>query len=319
MIRARPPRARRRAVGPAGAADAGGAPGRVRRLLRAHRRARRAVRAAAAAPRRCMDSIAFGAARRRPRRRPRRVRAMHTPRARRADASPPGASRPARRTPPTTRCCCCGSSRALADSALVVYQRYVRPLSPRRARRLLAGLQGRSGASSGCATRTCRTTIEDFDALHDARWSRATTCTSPTRRASSRSQIVMRPPVPLARAAAARGRRTRHGRAAAAAACAASTASRGTPARALVLRGGAEYAKRVLVPLLPDRWRYRRRRRPAQAGLTRPGPGRPVPPAPVADGLPRQALRCRLADLRPAASERGSGRSPPRRISWRRR
>ena len=37
------------------------------------------------------------------------------------------------------------------------------------------------------------------------------------------------------------------------------------PARALVLRGGAEYAKRVVVPLLPDRWRYRRRRRPAQA------------------------------------------------------
>jgi uncharacterized protein (DUF2236 family) len=35
------------------------------------------------------------------------------------------------------------------------------------------------------------------------------------------------------------------------------------PARALVLRGGAEYAKRVVVPLLPDRWRYRRRRRAA--------------------------------------------------------
>jgi uncharacterized protein (DUF2236 family) len=31
------------------------------------------------------------------------------------------------------------------------------------------------------------------------------------------------------------------------------------PARALVLRGGAEYAKRVVVPLLPDRLRYRRR------------------------------------------------------------
>jgi hypothetical protein len=30
-----------------------------------------------------------------------------------------------------------------------------------------------------------------------------------------------------------------------------------------VLRGGAEYAKRVVVPLLPDRLRYRRRRRPA--------------------------------------------------------
>jgi len=33
------------------------------------------------------------------------------------------------------------------------------------------------------------------------------------------------------------------------------------PARALVLRGGAEYAKRVVVPLLPDRLRYRRRPR----------------------------------------------------------
>jgi hypothetical protein len=28
------------------------------------------------------------------------------------------------------------------------------------------------------------------------------------------------------------------------------------PARAIVLRGGAEYAKRVLVPLLPSGWRY---------------------------------------------------------------
>jgi hypothetical protein len=28
------------------------------------------------------------------------------------------------------------------------------------------------------------------------------------------------------------------------------------PARAIVLRGGAEYAKRVLVPLLPRGWRY---------------------------------------------------------------
>jgi uncharacterized protein (DUF2236 family) len=35
------------------------------------------------------------------------------------------------------------------------------------------------------------------------------------------------------------------------------------PARALVLRGGAEYAKRVVVPLLPDRLRYRRGRRRA--------------------------------------------------------
>ena len=37
------------------------------------------------------------------------------------------------------------------------------------------------------------------------------------------------------------------------------------PARALVLRGGAEYAKRVVVPLLPDRFRYRRRRRTDRA------------------------------------------------------
>ena len=35
------------------------------------------------------------------------------------------------------------------------------------------------------------------------------------------------------------------------------------PARALMLRGGAEYTKRLVVPLLPDRLRYRRRRRPA--------------------------------------------------------
>jgi hypothetical protein len=35
------------------------------------------------------------------------------------------------------------------------------------------------------------------------------------------------------------------------------------PARALVLRSGAECAKRVVVPLLPDRLRYRHRRRRA--------------------------------------------------------
>jgi hypothetical protein len=32
------------------------------------------------------------------------------------------------------------------------------------------------------------------------------------------------------------------------------------PARALALRGGAEYAKRLVVPLLPDRLRYVQRR-----------------------------------------------------------
>ena len=37
------------------------------------------------------------------------------------------------------------------------------------------------------------------------------------------------------------------------------------PARALMLRGGAEYTKRVVVPLLPDRFRYRRRRRTNRA------------------------------------------------------
>jgi hypothetical protein len=37
------------------------------------------------------------------------------------------------------------------------------------------------------------------------------------------------------------------------------------PARAVVLRGGAEYAKRVVVPLLPDRLRYRGGRRPRRA------------------------------------------------------
>ena len=49
-------------------------------------------------------------ARRRPTPRPRRCARVHAPRPRRADASPSGASRPARRGAPTTPSCCCGSS-----------------------------------------------------------------------------------------------------------------------------------------------------------------------------------------------------------------
>src|SRR3954447_6183487 len=145
----------------------------------------------------------------------------------------------------------------MADSALVVYQRYVRSLS--RAQRD-AVWQGHkvSGHELGLRWSDMPADIEDFDAYMAAMVAGDDLYVTPQARELAVG-IVMHPPVslrarPMLEVAnfvtvgllPTRVRRM-YGFA-------------WDPARALLLRGGAEYTKRVVVPLLPDRLRYRRRR-----------------------------------------------------------
>jgi uncharacterized protein (DUF2236 family) len=148
----------------------------------------------------------------------------------------------------------------MADSALVVYERYVRSLS-RDERDGFWQDYRIIGGEFGLRAREMPQTIEDFDAYMAGMVAGGDLHVTPEARELA-LQIVMRPPVPL------RARpmlevanfvtvgllpepvRRMYG-------------FSWDPARALVLRGGAEYAKRVVVPLLPDRLRYRRGRRRA--------------------------------------------------------
>jgi uncharacterized protein (DUF2236 family) len=148
----------------------------------------------------------------------------------------------------------------MADSALVVYERYVRSLS--RAERDAFWQDYKVvGREFGLRDADMPAEIEDFDA-HMAEMVGGDDLYVTDEARELALQIVMRPPVPLhARPMLevanfvtvgllpARVRRM--------------YGFSWDPARALVLRGGAEYAKRVVVPLLPDGLRYRRRRRPA--------------------------------------------------------
>jgi uncharacterized protein (DUF2236 family) len=150
----------------------------------------------------------------------------------------------------------------MADSALVVYQRYVRSLS--RAERDAFWQDYKVvGREFGLRQRDMPDAIEDFEAYMADMVTGDHLFVTPQARELA-LQIVMRPPVPLrARPAVEVANfvtvgllpppvRRLYGLS-------------WDPARALVLRGGAEYAKRVVVPLLPDRLRYRRgpRRRAA--------------------------------------------------------
>jgi uncharacterized protein (DUF2236 family) len=201
-----------------------------------------------------MDAITFG-----PRaaadRMTRRVRAMHT--RVRGELSEPAGNFPA------------GTPYAaddpelllwilacMADSALVVYQRYVRSLS--RAERDAFWQDYKVvGREFGLRDADMPAEIEDFERYMTAMVEGDALFVTPQARELA-LQIVMRPPVPIhARPMLevanfvtvgllpARVRRM--------------YGLSWDPARALVLRGGAEYAKRVVVPLLPDRLRYRRR------------------------------------------------------------
>jgi len=146
----------------------------------------------------------------------------------------------------------------MADSALVVYERYVR--SPSRAERDAFWQDYRVvGREFGLRDADMPEEIEDLDRYMTGMVEGDDLFVTPAARELA-LEIVMRPPVPLhARPMLevanfvtvgllpARVRRM--------------YGFSWDPARALVLRGGAEYAKRAVVPLLPGRLRYRRGRR----------------------------------------------------------
>jgi uncharacterized protein (DUF2236 family) len=148
----------------------------------------------------------------------------------------------------------------MADSALVVYERYVRTLA-RDERDAFWQDYKVIGREFGLTDPDLPAAIEDFD-LYMSDMVEGDDLYVTDRARELALQIVMRPPVPLhARPMLevanfvtvgllpAKVRRM--------------YGFSWDPARALVMRGGAEYAKRVVVPLLPERLRYRRRRRPA--------------------------------------------------------
>ena len=148
----------------------------------------------------------------------------------------------------------------MADSALVVYERYVRSLS-RTERDAFWQDYKVIGREFGLRDADMPEEIEDLDLYMAEMVEGDDLFVTPAARELA-LDIVMHPPVPLhARPMLevanfvtvgllpAKVRRM--------------YGFSWDPARALVLRGGAEYAKRVVVPLLPDRLRYRRRPRRA--------------------------------------------------------
>jgi uncharacterized protein (DUF2236 family) len=198
-----------------------------------------------------MDTIGFGS-RAAADRATRRVRAMHrrvrgvTP-----DGTPYAADDPA---------LLLWILACLVDSALVVYQKYVRSLSRDerdaywRDYRVIGELFGLRDAEMPA-------TIEDFDAYMDGMLHGGELRVVPAARELA-VQIVLKPPVPLAArpllelanqitvGLLPRGIRRQYG-------------LRWDPARELALHGGAEYVKRVVVPLLPARLRLVSRARAA--------------------------------------------------------
>jgi uncharacterized protein (DUF2236 family) len=142
----------------------------------------------------------------------------------------------------------------MADSALAVYQRYVRSL-PRGDRDAFWQDYKVIGREFGLRDADMPEEIEDFEGYVADMLAGGDLYVTPEARELAR-EIVMRPPVPL------------HARPMLEVANFVTVGLlpgplrrmygfSWDPARALVLRGGAEYAKRVVVPLLPDRLRYR--------------------------------------------------------------
>ena len=140
----------------------------------------------------------------------------------------------------------------LVDSALVVYDRYVASLS--RAERDAYWQDYRVvGGLFGLRDDEMPVDIDAFDA-YMARMLNGDDLFVTAAARELAIDIVMRPPVPLARRPVLElvnfitvGLLP--------AGCASSTACRGTRCARSRLRGGAEYAKRVLVPLAPERLR----------------------------------------------------------------
>ncbi|ADB54269.1 oxygenase MpaB family protein [Conexibacter woesei] len=150
----------------------------------------------------------------------------------------------------------------LVDSGLVVYQRYVRALT-RDERDAYWRDYREFGRLFGLRDRDMPQTIEEFDQYMRAMLAGGDLHVGEHAREVA-VEIVMRPPVPLRTrpllelanfvtvGLLPRQIRRQYG-------------FSWDPARGLALRGGAEYAKRVLVPLLPHRFRYVRRASPAAA------------------------------------------------------
>jgi uncharacterized protein (DUF2236 family) len=148
----------------------------------------------------------------------------------------------------------------LVDSALVVYQKYVRSLTPGerdaywRDYKVIGNLFGLADADMP-------ETVGDFDAYMDGMVRGGALRVSPAARELA-VRIVLKPPVPLhARpllelanqitvGLLPRQIRRQYG-------------LRWDPARALALHGGAEYVKRFVVPVLPGRLRLVPSARPA--------------------------------------------------------
>ena len=141
---------------------------------------------------------------------------------------------------------------ALVDSALLVYERYVQRLS-RDERNAYWQDYKVIGNLFGLADADMPDTIEDFDAyIHDFLTGDDLFITDEARELAV--QIVMRPPVPLAARPLLElanqitvgwlPPRVRKG-----------YGLKWDPVRAVALHGGAEYVKRVVVPVLPERLR----------------------------------------------------------------
>ena len=197
-----------------------------------------------------MDTIAFGT-RAAADRQARRVRAMHR-RVRGALPEPVGrfaAGTPYAADDPALLMWVLA---CLVDSALVVYQRYVRPLAPTEREAYWRDYRV-IGRLFGLRDRDMPATIEAFDVYMAAMLAGGDLHVSRRSRELAK-QIVLRPPVPLGvrpllelanfitvgLLPAGLREQYRLG---------------WDPARELALRGGAEYTRRVLVPLLPRRLR----------------------------------------------------------------
>ncbi len=140
----------------------------------------------------------------------------------------------------------------LVDSGLEIYQRYVRQLT-RDERDAYWRDYRVFGRLFGLRERDMPQTIEEFEAYVGATLAHDLHVTPEARKLAI--EIVMRPPVPLRLRPLLEVAnfvtvgllpsqiRREYG-------------FSWDPARGLALRGGAEYARRVLVPLLPSRYRY---------------------------------------------------------------
>jgi uncharacterized protein (DUF2236 family) len=141
----------------------------------------------------------------------------------------------------------------LVDSAVVVYERYVTRLSPGERDAYWRDYQV-IGRLFGLRDADMPATWPEFEAYMSSMLRSGDLVVTPTARAVG-IEVVLRPPVPLRVRPLVElanfitvgllpaGIRRGYG-------------FSWDPARAIVLRGGAEYAKRVLVPLLPAGWRY---------------------------------------------------------------